>query len=206
MSERPPPLPLEAGKPRVQRLVDELAPVHLEAEVPASDNWTVTVNGRVERPLTLDLEALRALGEVEQTIDFHCVWGWSRPDTRWGGVTLDALLAGAGVEPDASYVTFTAHESPYATCIPIADARQGIVALELEGERLPPIHGGPVRYVPPEHLWGYKGVKWLGRVTLVDKLEPGFWEEKVGDVPGRVPEGILALFHKRREERGRGAR
>lgn len=193
-----PPVPLEAGRPRVQRLVGELPPVHLEAEVPRRERWAVSVGGLVERPLELGLDELRALGEVEREIDFHCVWGWSRPGTRWNGVTLDAVLDAAGVARGAEFVTFGAHDSPYASCIPVDEARGGLIALELEGEPLEPVHGGPARYVPPESLWGYKGVKWLGTIALGSKLEPGFWEEKVGDVAGRVPEGILALFDERR--------
>lgn len=196
--DRPAGLPLEAGRPRVQRLVEELKPVHLEAEVPVRERWTVSVSGLVERPAELDLDELRALGCVERTIDFHCVWGWSRPATGWHGVSLDAVLERAGARPEALHVTFGAHDSPYASCIPLEDARQGLIAFEIEGEPLAPEHGGPVRYVPPEHLWGYKGVKWLGSIVLGKKLVPGFWEEKVGDVAGRVPEAILALFEERR--------
>jgi DMSO/TMAO reductase YedYZ molybdopterin-dependent catalytic subunit len=191
-----PALPLEAGRPRVQRLVDELRPVHLEAEVPVRDAWTLSIDGLVDYVVELDLEGLRMLGLEERTVDFHCVWGWSRRGTRWRGVPLDAVLDLAAPRSDARYVTFAAHDSPYASCIPFEDARQGLLALEVAGEPLPPLHGGPLRYVPPAHLWGYKGVKWLGSIVLRRELVPGFWEEKVGDVEGRIPEAILELFDR----------
>src|SRR5438552_990693 len=85
-------LPLEAGKPRVQRLVADLRPVHLEAEIPMRERWTLSIEGLVERPAELDLAGLGELGTVERAIDFHCVWGWSRSGTRWGGVPVDAVL------------------------------------------------------------------------------------------------------------------
>ncbi len=37
-------------------------------------------------------------------------------------------------------------------------------------------HGGPVRlYVAP--MYGYKSLKWLSEIRVVDKVEPGFWEQ-----------------------------
>jgi hypothetical protein len=39
-------------------------------------------------------------------------------------------------------------------------------------------------------------------VVFLYHLEPGFWESKVADVEGRVPDGVLALFD---HDRGRGA-
>lgn len=72
-----------------------------------------------------------------------------------------------------------------------------MLALKLDDERLAPEHGGPLRFVGPSHLWAYKGVKWLDRVVFFDHLEPGFWESKVGDVEGRVPEAVALFDHDR---------
>lgn len=69
-----------------------------------------------------------------------------------------------------------------------------MLALKLDDERLTPEHGGPVRFVGPAHLRAYKGVKWLVRVLFVDHLQPGFWESKVNDVEGGVPEAVMAVF------------
>ena len=36
-------------------------------------------------------------------------------------------------------------------------------------------HGGPVRlYVAP--MYGYKSLKWLSAIRVVDAVEPGYWE------------------------------
>ena len=46
-------------------------------------------------------------------------------------------------------------------------------------------HGGPVRlYVAP--MYGYKSVKWLGGITLVPEVVPGFWEQNGYDVDAWV--------------------
>lgn len=189
-----PKLPLEAGRPRVQRLVDELAPVHLETEPPPADDWRLVVEGEVTHECAISLSDLRRLGTQAREIDFHCVWGWSRPRTRWAGVPLAAVLELAGPTPGAKYVTMQAQDSPYASCMPMADACAGLLAVELDGEELPAIHGGPLRWVQPHYMFGYKGVKWLSSLHLGEKFVPGFWEEAVGDVHGYVPDGVLAMF------------
>ena len=103
---------------------------------------------------------------------------------------LTQLLGTVG----ATHVRFAAADSPYASCVPLHQARDGWFALELEGESLPAMHGGPVRWLQPAYLWGYKGVKWVCSMTVLDRLDAGPWETKVGDVAGSVPEGLLDRF------------
>ena len=50
-------------------------------------------------------------------------------------------------------------------------------------------HGGPVRlYVGP--MYGYKSLKWLERIEVVDKLDdptdPGYWERRGYDTDAWV--------------------
>src|SRR5215467_1521197 len=46
-----------------------------------------------------------ALPQADVTVDIHCVTSWSKFDTPWRGVTIDALLAAAGLsEPPAPFV------------------------------------------------------------------------------------------------------
>jgi len=190
-------LPREAGKPRVQRLVHDLRPVHLEAKVPQRAAWSLEVDGLVEQPLRLSPADIAALPRAEREIDLHCVWGWSRSGCRWEGVAGDVFLEHCRPRPEATCALFTAADSPYASCVRLPDAADGMLAWSLDGRELAPEHGGPLRFVGPARLWGYKGVKWVARVTFLERFEPGFWEAKVGDVEGRVPEAILDLFERR---------
>jgi DMSO/TMAO reductase YedYZ molybdopterin-dependent catalytic subunit len=178
---------------RVQRLVDELPPVHLEAEVPAAEpGWTLAVDGLVERPLLLSLPELHEMGE-DVVMDHHCVWGWSRRACRWTGVRVGALLdlAGAGGE---GFATVHCRVPPYAACLRVEDAREGVLAWALDGEELAPENGGPLRFQSPPWLWGYKGVKWAGRISVGDRFAPGFWEAMTADPEGRVPTEVLLPF------------
>lgn len=193
-----PSLPQEAGRPRVQRLVDALPLLHLERDIPTASEWTLAVDGLVARPLRLSLKELATLPPAWRAIDFHCVWGWSRPDCRWEGISGEQLLDLCLPRDGARYALFGAAGSPYASCVRLEDVTDGILAWRFDGDPLTPEHGAPLRFVPPARLWAYKGVKWLDRVTFVERLEPGFWEAKVGDPEGRVPEAILALFEDER--------
>ncbi|MBI5310434.1 MAG: molybdopterin-dependent oxidoreductase [Actinobacteria bacterium] len=196
------PLPVENGRPRVQRLVDELPPLHIELEPPVRNPWTLTIDGLVKWSLELTLDGLRSMGTTVQVNDFHCVWGWSRPGTRWTGVPTGVLLDAAEVDPRATHVRFEAVDSPYASCVPIEQARDGLLAIGLELKPLPAVNGGPLRWLQPHYLWGYKGVKWLGSIEVIDSVQAGPWETRVGDIEGRVPDGLVDRFSDLRERGG----
>jgi DMSO/TMAO reductase YedYZ molybdopterin-dependent catalytic subunit len=186
---------------RVQRLVDVLPPVHLEAAVPeAVPTWTLRVEGMVRRPLELGLDELRRLGAEEIVADHHCVWGWSRRACRWTGVRAGAVLDLAGPLPGATTVTVACRAAPYAACLELADAREGILAWGLDGRDLPPENGWPLRFQNPPWLWGYKGVKWAGALFVGDRFVPGFWEAKTADPRGRVPDEVLLPFETEEDE------
>jgi DMSO/TMAO reductase YedYZ molybdopterin-dependent catalytic subunit len=110
--------------------------------------------------------------------DIHCVTRWSKLDTLWGGVTIDALLAAAGLaEPPAPHVMVHC-DGGYTTNLPVADllGGKGMIATRYEGEPLVPEHGGPARLLVP-HLYFWKSAKWVRRLRFIDSDEPGYWEE-----------------------------
>jgi DMSO/TMAO reductase YedYZ molybdopterin-dependent catalytic subunit len=187
---------------RLQRTVDRLPVVHLEAADPGPAPAWVEVTGLVERPGRFDVDALRAIEDRFVIADHHCVWGWSRRTCRWRGATLGAVLDHVGVLPGARTVTVRCHLSEYASCLHMDDARAGTLAWGLDGAPLAPAHGGPLRFQNPEWLWAYKGVKWAGRIEVGTEFAPGFWESLVGDPEGRIPAAVLGQFaHWKRRRR-----
>lgn len=159
--------------------------LHLEADVPG---WAgLDVNGLVRAPRRFDLRDLQSLGDSDHDIDMHCVWGWSRPDARWHGISLSQLLAAVGVEERATHVIVESASDTYSSCLPLRDAMDGVLAWRRDGLPLAPEAGGPLRYVGPSSFWGYKGVKWAASVRVTDHFVPGFWESKVADPVGRIP-------------------
>jgi DMSO/TMAO reductase YedYZ molybdopterin-dependent catalytic subunit len=172
---------------RVQRVPSTWPVVHLEAEVPGSEG-AIVVDGLVAQPVRLGRDDLAALGAAVHTIPVHCVWGWSRPDVRWEGVPLAAVLDLA--VPLGGYVTVHSASGTYSSCLPLADAARGLLAWARDGEPLPAAAGGPLRYVAPGDHWAYKHVKWADRVTVGDRFVRGFWESKVADPLGRIPDEV----------------
>ena len=144
--------------------------------VPA-EQWVVTVDGLVDKPLRLDHAAWSALTRRSETADFNCVEGWTVDRLRWGGVAPRTILDMAGLQPGASHVNFHALGGTYADSLPLSlvDDAQTLLADTLDEQSLPDAHGGPLRLVVPKQL-GYKNVKWVVRLEVTDHPVTGYWE------------------------------
>ncbi len=136
--------------------------------------WDLTIIGNVEATSRWTWDEFLTLPRETFTVDIHCVTKWSKLDTDWEGVSLDALLD--GIDYSASYLI--AHcDGGYTTNLPIEDVTGGKawIAFNYDGEELAPEHGGPARLLVP-HLYLWKSAKWVRRLELVDEDRPGFWE------------------------------
>jgi DMSO/TMAO reductase YedYZ molybdopterin-dependent catalytic subunit len=140
--------------------------------------WTFEVWGAVDRQLALSWEAFQDLPHVTQRQDFHCVTGWSKFDVEFTGVTFTEIVERAGVHDDAAHVMFHALDG-YTTNLSLeaCDRREVLFARQLDGEALPPDHGGPLRVVTP-HKYAYKGAKWVTGVEFLTEYERGYWEKR----------------------------
>ena len=126
----------------------------------SDDEYRLTVDGLVDRPLELSLDDLRSRPQTDLVRDFQCVTGWRVADVPWRGVN-----------------------GAYYESLTLDQARRDdvLVAHEMQGGPVTREHGGPVRlYVAP--MYGYKSLKWLERIELVNQLDPGYWEERGYDV------------------------
>jgi len=143
------------------------------------DQWSIKVDGLVDTPMTLDGTAWRALPRYEETVDFHCVEGWSVDNVKWGGVTPATVLNKAGVKPEGQFVVFHAYTGEYVDSLPMELVRdpQTVLADMLDGQPLPADHGGPVRLAVPKQL-GYKSVKWVTRIEVTASPVEGYWEQR----------------------------
>ena len=161
------------------QIVTQKWPVLHYGSVPRIDltRWRFEVRGAVERPFALGWDELLALPRHETVCDIHCVTRWSRYDNVFSGVPVQALLARAGVRPEARYVLVHA-EQEYTTNLPLADLDrpENLLALSHNGEPLTPEHGGPVRLLVP-HLYLWKSAKWVTGFELLEDDDPGFWEQ-----------------------------
>ena len=90
---------------------------------------------------------------------------------------VQAILAEAGVRPEAKFVTV--HAAPdYTTNLPLAelDRPENLLATHHSGEPLAAEHGGPIRLLVP-HLYFWKSAKWVTGLELMAEDWPGFWED-----------------------------
>lgn len=142
------------------------------------ETWTFTVTGAVAEALGYSWAEFQELPTETQRQDFHCVTGWSRLDNEFRGVTFPTLAERAGVDDAATHVMFTSLDG-YSTNLSLEDCMRDDVlfTLELDGEALPPDHGGPLRVVTP-HKYAYKGAKWVTGVEFLTEQERGYWEQR----------------------------
>ena len=140
------------------------------------DQWTFTLKVGPKPVASWNWEQFNALPQTQLTRDIHCVTKWSKLDTVWEGVSIDALLAAASLEPPTRY-TLAQSYGGYSTNVPVADLIDGksLIALRYDGQPLEPNHGGPARLLVP-HLYFWKSAKWVNGLQFTQRDEAGFWE------------------------------
>lgn len=138
--------------------------------------WTLTLDGEVEKPVTLSWADFNALPQVEDVSDFHCVTTWSKFDCRWHGVAFTTLYELAQPKPAARFVYFTSNDG-YSTNVPLEQCLDDdvLVATSFDGAPLPLEHGGPARVIVPK-LYAWKGAKFVKGITFLTEDKLGFWE------------------------------
>jgi DMSO/TMAO reductase YedYZ molybdopterin-dependent catalytic subunit len=129
------------------------------------------IDGMVDRPMTLTFAQLLARPMIERWITIACVSNYVGGDlistSRFLGTPLAPLLRDAGVQPAADQLL--AHGKDGATIgvstAAVLDGRDAMLAVGMNGEPLPIVHGFPVRMVIPG-LYGYvSACKWIDRIT-----------------------------------------
>jgi DMSO/TMAO reductase YedYZ molybdopterin-dependent catalytic subunit len=104
---------------------------------------------------------------------------------HWEGVKLSDILDHVGVQSGAVAVSFDSYDHADTESLSLDQAHlpDVIVAYSMLGAPVTTEHGGPVRlYVAP--MFGYKSLKWLSGIRVVDAIEPGFWEQNGYPVNG----------------------
>ena len=148
--------------------------------------WRLHVGGMVDKPMTLSLGDLRAMTSVQEYVTLECVsnnvGGDLMSTGQFTGVSLRDLVAGAGPQSGATWVTFRARDG-YTESIPrslVEGMPEIMVAYDLDGSPLPTAHGYPARILIPGH-YGMKGPKWLDTIELATDELRGYWEQQGWD-------------------------
>ncbi len=141
------------------------------------DEWTLSVDVRGQVLGSWTWQEFGTLPQTEIRTDIHCVTKWTKFDMRWRGVTIDDLLAAAGLADPPSAFVMAFADGGYSTNLPVADLIGGraMIATHYEDQPLAPVHGGPARLLVP-HLYFWKSAKWVRRLSFREHDAPGFWE------------------------------
>ncbi len=154
------------------------------------DPWTVKVDGMVGKPADYSVDDLIKPSSLEERIyRFRCVEAWSAV-IPWVGVPLKDVLARLEPEAGAKYVAFETLrrpsemrgqrsrvlEWPYVEGLRMDEAMNPLtlLAVGLYGRELPNQNGAPIRLVVP-WKYGYKSIKSIVRIRLVDREPPTSW-------------------------------
>jgi len=130
-------------------------------------DYRLKVHGLVEHPVELSMTDLQQMAKQNQITMHNCIQGWSGI-AEWSGLPFSALIDLVRPQPDAHWVIFYSFGKGddggvYYDSHSIHDLRhpQSLLAYEMNGERLPILHGRPLR-LRVENQLGFKHVKWIG--------------------------------------------
>jgi len=164
------------------------------------DGWDIELTGLI-RPyrVTIRGKDLLEMEQVEYEMILQCSGNgrneyggikgtrWNQggvANVRFAGVPIKAILEKYKVEidPQVRYITAEGQDAAMGAekpdlehSIPIDDVvERGILALRLNGEPLPGIHGGPVRLVTPG-LFGTMQIKWVTKLRFETAESPNFF-------------------------------
>jgi DMSO/TMAO reductase YedYZ molybdopterin-dependent catalytic subunit len=164
------------------------------------DNWMLTIDGLVDKPLKLSIADLKGQFEVvTQKICIECGGNgraffdpkakgnqWSLGAVacaEWTGVRLADVLKAAGVKDTAIYTANYGADThlsgkpgklPISRGVPIKKAldSNNLIAFAMNGEAIHPMNGAPLRL----HIPGWPGSfshKWFTRMELRDVVHDG---------------------------------
>ena len=166
---------------------DEFYKIDTTIVAPAIEpvDWQLRIHGMVDRELVLSYQDLLDRRFTEGWVTLNCV---SNPvggpligNAWWGGVRLAGLLREAGVHPDADALKQTSDDgwtcgTPLAA---LADNRNAMLAIAMNGEPLPIDHGFPVRTIVPG-LYGYvSACKWVVDIEVTQFSQfSAYWTER----------------------------
>jgi methionine sulfoxide reductase catalytic subunit len=154
--------------------------------------WTVTIDGMVEKPITIAIDDLLKAMPLEERLYRHrCVEAWSMA-VPWSGFPLKALVDYAKPQNGAAFLrmeTFLDPEVaggqsaswypwPYVEGLTMAEATNELafIATGLYGKPLPAQNGSPLRLAVP-WKYGFKSIKSIVKFSFTAERPVGFWEE-----------------------------
>jgi len=158
-----------------------------------TDPWLLTIDGLVNKPLTIDVnDLLKKIGGIEERVyRFRCVEAWSMT-VPWAGFPVNKILSLVEPKTDAKFVKFETffnpdiapgqkqkwYPWPYQEGITVEEAKNDLsfIATGIYGKELPNQNGAPLRLILP-WKYGFKSIKSIVKISFVNKRPIGLWEK-----------------------------
>ena len=152
--------------------------------------WTVSIEGEIKKPMTLDMDSLLKLAPLEERVyRLRCVEGWSMV-IPWVGYSLSELIKKVEPTGNAKYIEFisladkkqmpgvrrSVLDWPYVEGLRLDEANHPLTLLTLGmyGEVLPNQSGAPVRIVVP-WKYGFKSAKSIVKIRFTKDQPRTAW-------------------------------
>ncbi len=176
--------------------------------------WKIALTGMIHKPQSLDAEMLARMEQVDREMVLQCCGNgrslfagsvkakgtqWTRGgmgNVRVSGVRLSTVLRKLGVRigSGARFLTAGGKDSPlpgkedFEHSLPLAEALEhSLLALRINGQPIPAVHGGPVRLMTPG-FYGTMHIKWVTRLRFEDDESSNY-----NQIPRyRVPRTLLS--------------
>jgi DMSO/TMAO reductase YedYZ molybdopterin-dependent catalytic subunit len=160
--------------------------------------WTLAIDGEVNSPVSMSLDEIRKLPSTTITMTLECAgngraffdppvagiqWAKGAVGTaRWTGVRLAEVLKRAGAKSTARFVYMNGADRPLGTMpdfvrqltIEKATHPDTILAYDMNGQPITPLHGFPLRAIVPGWEGAYS-IKWLTSLRVADRESDSFW-------------------------------
>ncbi len=154
--------------------------------------WTVSVEGLVKKPQTLDIDTILRYKPIEdRTYRFRCVEAWSMV-IPWNGYPLAEFIKAMDPLPSAKFVQFisladrkqmpdlgsSGINPPYSEGLRMDEAMNPLTLLTFGsyGETLANQQGAPIRVIVP-WKYGFKSAKSIVKIRFVDKMPNTTWND-----------------------------
>ena len=189
---------------------------HFDVPEINEQDWQLQIAGGVHREIELDWAQLNALPQRSVFATMECAgngrsflqpqvegvqWGAGAVGhAEWTGVPLQLVLQRAGLRDDVVEIVFTGadcgaeagHEEPmpFSRSLPLEKAldENTLLVLRMNGERLAPSHGFPVRLLVPG-WYGVASLKWLQRIEAVNQPYQGYYQTAKYTISRRTGRG-----------------
>ena len=168
------------------------------------DEYRLSIGGLVEREAEFSLNDLAELPQTQVEVTLQCAgnrrtdlfalgdipgevaWGDEAiSNAVWSGVSLCHLLERTAPNATAKHVEVVGLDqikksgkpAGFGGSIPLSKAQgfEVLVATQMNGETLPPIHGFPARIVVPGYI-GARSVKWVGQINLLEHPSTNYFQ------------------------------